>query len=97
MADHWRVRTQKLEESRGIGRRVPKGSPNASVDRESVYRALFAAQGSQIDSELFRFLIQVAVLKAKFFCCEAHIVMRPLQFRQDDFAFKDLYSVSKRT
>ena len=44
------------------------GSDGISVDLESLRRALVAAQGAEIDSELFRFLIQMTALEAKVFC-----------------------------
>ena len=47
-------------------------------------------EGTQVDSQLLRFLVEVAALQAERLGCVGHVEMIAFQFRQDDFALKAL-------
>ena len=73
-----------------------KAASEAGGDSESVRRALVMAQGSQIDSELLRLLIQVTALQAKSFRRGAHVVMCALEFSKNDVFFEGLHALGER-
>jgi hypothetical protein len=66
-------------------------------DSESVCGALLMAQSAQINSELLRLLIQVTAFQAKRFRRGAHVVMRALEFVQNNFAFERLHALGERS
>ncbi len=64
------------------------GSVQLNADSESFCPALLAAQGAQIDAELFRLLIQVTALQAKCFRRESDVVLAAFDFGQNNLALK---------
>ena len=57
---------------------------------------IFGADGAQIDSQLLALLVEVAAFEAQRFRSVGHVMVMPLEFRQQGFALKNLHAARQR-